>query len=125
MPSSAPQTPGFASRFRLRRSGRSHSTQDKYHEMNTGYFPSTPGAHNNYTRLGSVTQVVGHVPLSDDDPFTLESFGRLVAMHADRDSRVRTIDPRDATRFNYFHYAAHHLNKILFRTEPERGLLHR
>ncbi|RKP27875.1 hypothetical protein SYNPS1DRAFT_1840, partial [Syncephalis pseudoplumigaleata] len=64
------------------------------------------------------------------DPFTLESFARLVAMHADRDcdmiiARVRTVDPRDATRYNYFHYAAHHLNKILFRTEPERGLLHR
>ncbi|KAI9597234.1 hypothetical protein BDF19DRAFT_314878 [Syncephalis fuscata] len=51
-------------------------------------------------------------------------------MHADRDrdmiiARVCTVDPRDATRYNYFHYAAHHLNKILFRTEPERGLLHR
>ncbi len=25
--------------------------------------------------------------------------------------------------FNY--YAAHHINKVLFRTQPEEGLLHR
>ncbi|RKP07654.1 hypothetical protein THASP1DRAFT_16724, partial [Thamnocephalis sphaerospora] len=68
--------------------------------------------------------------MSDDDPFTLESFGRLAAMHAERNkdmivARVCTLDPRDGTRHSYFHYAAHHLNKVLFRTEPERGLLHR
>ncbi|KAI9090803.1 hypothetical protein DFS34DRAFT_584913 [Phlyctochytrium arcticum] len=65
-----------------------------------------------------------------EDPFTLEAFDSLIQMHVDKDkdfilARVTTVDPKDETRFYYSYYAAHHINKVLFRTQPEEGLLHR
>ncbi|KAI8621350.1 hypothetical protein BC830DRAFT_1039243, partial [Chytriomyces sp. MP71] len=39
-------------------------------------------------------------------------------------ARVVTVDPQEETRF-YYSYSAHHINKVLFRTQPEEGLLHR
>ncbi|TPX53343.1 hypothetical protein SeMB42_g00818 [Synchytrium endobioticum] len=66
----------------------------------------------------------------NEDPFTLEPFESLIAMHAEDNkdfilARVTTVDPQDETRFYYSYYAAHHINKVLFRTQPEESLLHR
>jgi hypothetical protein len=65
-----------------------------------------------------------------EEPFTLESFDELVRMHLEKNkdfilARVTTIDNIDPDRFYYSYYAAHHINKVLFRTQPELGLLHR
>ncbi|KAJ3275961.1 hypothetical protein HDV01_006828 [Terramyces sp. JEL0728] len=66
----------------------------------------------------------------NEDPFTLESLTSLIELHSEKDldfilARVTTVDPDDSDRFYYSYYAAHHINKVLFRTQPEEGLLHR
>ncbi|KAL2916865.1 hypothetical protein HK105_203644 [Polyrhizophydium stewartii] len=66
----------------------------------------------------------------NEDPFTLETLETLIHNHARKGvdfilARVTTVDPNDETRFYYSYYAAHHINKVLFRTQPEEGLLHR
>ncbi|KAI9012759.1 hypothetical protein BC832DRAFT_261159 [Gaertneriomyces semiglobifer] len=66
----------------------------------------------------------------NEDPFTLEPFETLIQMHAEKDkdfiiARVTTVDPHDEARMYYSYYTAHHINKVLFRTQPEEGLLHR
>jgi hypothetical protein len=65
-----------------------------------------------------------------EEPFTLETFDDLVRMHLEKDkdfilARVTTMDNIDPDRFYYSYYAAHHINKVLFRTQPALGLLHR
>ena len=65
-----------------------------------------------------------------EEPFTLEIFDELVKMHMEKGkdfiiARVTTVDPQDPERYYYSYYAAHHINKILFRTQPDQGLLHR
>jgi len=40
-------------------------------------------------------------------------------------SRVKTADPNEEGKFYYSYYAAHHINKVIFRTQPELSLLHR
>ncbi|CAJ0838420.1 2295_t:CDS:2, partial [Entrophospora sp. SA101] len=65
-----------------------------------------------------------------EDPFTLESFDTLIQQHAEKNkdfilAKVATADPVDDSKFYYSYYSAHHINKILFRTQPEQGLLHR
>ncbi|KAJ3157365.1 hypothetical protein HDU89_002779 [Geranomyces variabilis] len=67
---------------------------------------------------------------TNEDPFTLEPFAALIDLCAERDkdfvlARVTTVDPNDEERLYYSYYAAHHINKVLFRTQPEEGLLHR
>eukprot|EP00842_Homolaphlyctis_polyrhiza_P006714 jgi/Hompol1/7043/HPOL_001913-RA len=66
----------------------------------------------------------------NEDPFTLETIEYLIHAHAKKGldfilARVTTVDPNDEQRFYYSYYAAHHINKVLFRTQPEEGLLHR
>ncbi|KAL5033168.1 hypothetical protein BDV3_000182 [Batrachochytrium dendrobatidis] len=66
----------------------------------------------------------------NEDPFTLESLESLIHSHAKKGldfiiARVTTVDPNNEERFYYSYYAAHHINKVLFRTQPEEGLLHR
>lgn len=65
-----------------------------------------------------------------EEPFTLDAFDELVQMHLDKGkdfilARVTTVDPLDDQRFYYSYYAAHQINRVLFRTQPELGLLHR
>ena len=65
-----------------------------------------------------------------EDPFTLEPLSRLIAMHRDRKkdfiiARVTTEDPTYPDKFYYSYYAGHHINKVIFRTQPSEGLLHR
>eukprot|EP00834_Sanchytrium_tribonematis_P000367 NODE_7_length_67686_cov_1.621421.p13 type:complete len:352 gc:universal NODE_7_length_67686_cov_1.621421:57943-58998(+) len=67
---------------------------------------------------------------NNEDPFTLDSFKELILNHADQEkdyilARVITMDPKDNTRFYYSYYPGHNINKVLFRTQPEEGLLHR
>ncbi|KAG0225925.1 hypothetical protein BGW41_004458 [Actinomortierella wolfii] len=74
--------------------------------------------------------VVDHLDAMDEDPFTLESFESLMRTHASRGkdfilARVTTQDPVDAEKRYHSYYGAHQINKVLFRTQPEEGLLHR
>lgn len=67
---------------------------------------------------------------SNEESFTLESFESLIrTARASGKSfllaRVTTVDPHNLTHLYYSYYAAHHINKVIFRTEPEEGLLHR
>jgi hypothetical protein len=75
----------------------------------------------------SITDILDSM---NEDPFTLETFETLIQNHAKKKkdfllARVTTIDPNNPKKKYYSHYAAHHLNKVLFRAEPEQGLLHR
>ncbi|KAJ3039057.1 hypothetical protein HK097_002951, partial [Rhizophlyctis rosea] len=74
--------------------------------------------------------VVDVLDAQNEDPFTLEPFENLIQLHAEAGkdfilARVMTVDPNDETRFYFSYYAGHHINKVLFRTQPEEGLLHR
>ncbi|KAI9183202.1 hypothetical protein H9P43_004119 [Blastocladiella emersonii ATCC 22665] len=74
--------------------------------------------------------LVDVIDAENEDPFTIESFESLMALCAERGkdfilARVVTVDPHDETKFYHSFYAAHHINKVLFRTQPEEGLLHR
>ncbi|KAF9979228.1 hypothetical protein BGZ73_004114 [Actinomortierella ambigua] len=74
--------------------------------------------------------VMGRLDAMDEDPFTLESFESLMRTHAARGkdfilARVTTQDPLDADKRYHSYYGAHQINKVLFRTQPEKGLLHR
>ena len=66
-----------------------------------------------------------------EESFTLETFESLLkaARAANKDfvlARVSTLDPTGPKPQVYHsHYSAHQINKILFRTQPEEGLLHR
>lgn len=65
-----------------------------------------------------------------DESFTLESYENLIKnAYAKRKSfiiaRVTTADTIDPMKLYCSYYAAHHINKVLFRTQPELGLLHR
>lgn len=83
-------------------------------------------------------EVVDVLDAEDEDPFTLETFESMINLHMDKEldfiigswniitlARVKTVDPDDDSRFYYSYYAAHHINKVLFRTQPDEGLLHR
>ncbi|KAJ3023393.1 UNVERIFIED_CONTAM: hypothetical protein HDU68_008628 [Siphonaria sp. JEL0065] len=74
--------------------------------------------------------IVDMIDSMDEDPFTLDSFEKMIRTHAAHGkdfliARVATVDPQDETRFYYSYYSAHQINKVLFRTQPEEGLLHR
>lgn len=73
--------------------------------------------------------LVDVISSSIDDPFSLESFEIIIRNRArvGKDfiiARVKTVDAvGDKNLFHY--YCAHQINKVLFRTQPEEGLLHR
>jgi hypothetical protein len=76
------------------------------------------------------TPFIDIIPSQNEDPFCLETFETLIEAHARQNkdfviARVMTNDPQDEKRLYYSYYQAHHLNKVLFRTQPEEGLLHR
>lgn len=76
-----------------------------------------------------MTAVVDELDAMDEDPFTLDSFENLMRMHAsEKDfiiARVTTQDPNDGEKHYHSYYGAHQINKVLFRTQPDEGLLHR
>ncbi|CAG8543261.1 12631_t:CDS:2 [Funneliformis mosseae] len=64
------------------------------------------------------------------NPFTLESFDTLIQQHAEKNkdfiiAKVSTVDPLDELKYYHSFYSGHQINKILFRTQPDQGLLHR
>jgi hypothetical protein len=68
------------------------------------------------------------IPLTHPDPFTLDPLSRLLRLCLNHKTdlvlaRVTTTSSTGAL----FHdiYPAHAINKVLFRTQPEEGLLHR
>ncbi|KAF9305960.1 hypothetical protein BGZ74_008181 [Mortierella antarctica] len=74
--------------------------------------------------------VVDELDAQDEDPFTLDSFENLMRMHAAKGkdfilARVTTQDPNDESKHYHSYYSAHQINKVLFRTQPDEGLLHR
>ncbi|KAJ3349416.1 hypothetical protein HDU83_000572 [Entophlyctis luteolus] len=74
--------------------------------------------------------IVDVIDSLDEDPFTLESFEHMIRVHAAKGkdfiiARVATVDTLEKNRFYYSYYSAHYINKVLFRTQPEEGLLHR
>lgn len=74
--------------------------------------------------------VVAELDAQDEDPFTLDSFENLMRMHAAKGkdfilARVTTQDPNDESKHYHSYYSAHQINKVLFRTQPDEGLLHR
>lgn len=74
--------------------------------------------------------VVAELDAQDEDPFTLDSFENLMRLHAAKGkdfilARVTTQDPNDETKHYHSYYSAHQINKVLFRTQPDEGLLHR
>ncbi|KAF9901949.1 hypothetical protein EC991_005467 [Linnemannia zychae] len=77
-----------------------------------------------------VTAIVDELDAMDEDPFTLDSFENLMRMHASKGkdfiiARVTTQDPNDENKHYHSYYGAHQINKVLFRTQPDEGLLHR
>jgi len=76
------------------------------------------------------TALVDELDALDEDPFTLDSFENLMRLHASKCkdfiiARVTTQDPNEDTKVYHSYYSAHQINKVLFRTQPEEGLLHR
>ncbi|KAJ3200173.1 hypothetical protein HK099_002787, partial [Clydaea vesicula] len=77
-----------------------------------------------------VEEVVDLLDANNEDPFTLETLESLISLHWEKEkdfllSRVTTVDPNNEEKFYRSYYAAHHINKVLFRTQPSEGLLHR
>ncbi len=67
---------------------------------------------------------------TEEETFTLDSFDKLVRKAFGQGktfllARVTTADQNDPSRLYHSYYSAHHINKILFRTQPELSLLHR
>ncbi|KAG0212945.1 hypothetical protein BGX33_003267 [Mortierella sp. NVP41] len=77
-----------------------------------------------------MTAVIDELDAMDEDPFTLDSFENLMRLHASKSkdfiiARVTTQDPNDESKHYHSYYGAHQINKVLFRTQPDEGLLHR
>lgn len=78
----------------------------------------------------SPSQAIDEFDAANEESFTLESFANLIAnAHVASKSfilaRVTTADPQDTQKLYYSYYDAQHINKVLFRTQPEASLLHR
>ncbi len=69
------------------------------------------------------------IPANTEDPFTLELFQDCIREHALQNktfvlARVTTQNQTDEKVY-YSYYQGHQINKVLFRTQPDLGLLHR
>ncbi|CAG8777298.1 17137_t:CDS:2, partial [Racocetra persica] len=76
------------------------------------------------------SKVIPFLDATTEDPFTLETFETLIHQHYEKDkdfilARVTTADPSDDSKTYNSYYSAHQINKVLFRTQPDQGLLHR
>ena len=115
---------------------------DATHSMAPGFATSEESATLNALAFPTLEEgeesdrkLVDTVDATNEDPFTLESFEDLIRAHADKGkdfllARVVTMEERtdgsdEPGRLYYSYYSAHHINKVLFRTQPEEGLLHR
>lgn len=91
---------------------------------------SRDGSDKSIAKSSNPTQVIDIIDAMNEEPFTLETLDSLIKVHSEKKmsfilARVTTVDPDDNERFYHSYYAAHHINKVLFRTQPEEGLLHR
>ncbi|KAI9002567.1 hypothetical protein DFJ74DRAFT_746388 [Hyaloraphidium curvatum] len=70
---------------------------------------------------------LGTLPLSACDPFTLDSFSKLLRAHAraGKDLIVARVTTVSSGKLFHDIYAAHAINRVLFRTQQSEGLLHR
>ncbi|KAF9940959.1 hypothetical protein BGZ67_006197 [Mortierella alpina] len=122
--------------------GYGFSGRDEYNAQMQAYLSSLRQDYEkqlkNYETLKTLVQEdkyymtveIDQLDALDEDPFTLDTFENLMRMHANKGkdfilARVTTQDPNDATKHYYSYYGAHQINKVLFRTQPDEGLLHR
>jgi Domain of unknown function (DUF5092) len=80
--------------------------------------------------ISAARHLVDIIDSDNEDPFTLDTYRDMLkaCVVQQKDlvlARVTTLDPTDETRYYNSYYIAHHINKVLFRTQPEEGLLHR
>lgn len=71
-----------------------------------------------------------YLDAANEETFTLESFEGLIRTARANNkafilARVTTVDPSNLAHLYFSYYAAHHINRVIFRTQPEEGLLHR
>ena len=71
-----------------------------------------------------------YLDAANEETFTLDTFESLIRAARAKGrtfllARVTTVDPNNLTRLYFSYYAAHHINRVIFRTQPEEGLLHR
>lgn len=112
--------------------------------LNMGAEETRIDVYNKFADIPSVIQIFGapnntssadspkldEVDANAHETFTLEEM-RVLIMNYRRKSkdfiiaRVTTTQPDDSANFHYFYYAAAEINRILFRYEPSRRLLHR
>ena len=117
-------------------SGLPSSTEAQH--LNRLSFPPVPKAASSDIDVvpKETITVVDRLDVEMEDPFVLESFDSLIQAHFDLGmdfilARVVSsthptasdIKSKDNIYVNY--YAAHQINKSLFRTQPDEGLLHR
>lgn len=124
---------------------------DPSHSQGTGFASSKEALELNNLAfpklLSAETHSAKEIDILDatkEDPFTLESFEGLIktSMKLGKDfiiARVVTMDggdmpvngndedavPLSQRKLFFSYYAAHTINRVLFRTQPEEGLLHR
>jgi hypothetical protein len=89
-----------------------------------------PLSHESNAAMVASGTIVATMEASEEESFTFETFDVLLqqAVRKNKDfilARVTTQDEHDALKFFHSIYQAHHMNKVLFRTQPEEGLLHR
>ena len=84
------------------------------------------------SQLDPNSYLIDIIDTTTEDPFTLESFFDILSLHHTHKkdfliARVLTEDSgekKDARNY-YSYYCAHQINRVLFRTQPDLGLLHR
>jgi len=89
-----------------------------------------PSSHETQSPMRAPYSVVDVIDGAEEETFSFETFSSLLALshslHKDFIiARVTTADPSEENKFFYSYYLAHQMNKVLFRTQPEEGLLHR
>ncbi|CAG8553333.1 10180_t:CDS:2 [Funneliformis caledonium] len=99
-----------------------------------GHSNKRPKLNENSTEISTEnendTSILHSLDATTEDPFTLESFDTLIQQHAEKNkdfiiAKVSTVDPLDELKYYHSFYSGHQINKILFRTQPDQGLLHR
>ena len=93
-------------------------------------FGGVPGQQSRASNSASSNNwpLLATIPLTHPDPFTLDPLSRLVRLCISHttDLLLARVTTSSSTG-QLFHdiYPAHAINKVLFRTQPEEGLLHR
>jgi len=107
-----------------------NKSDDKSDDKTVEKVEITDDNSNDITDVKPKSEILDMIDATDEDPFTLETFISLIMLYVKKKkdfliARVKTVDPNDENKFYYSYYAAHHINKVIFRTQPEQSLLHR